>query len=109
VTDGGHERAEAASLEMHREVAERLRRDPSILERARERVRGWLGDGSVAHPWAEAWSAVLSLPAEQVAAVLTDTGQRARDLRQTSPFAGALDARTRWAILRRVREGRPPA
>jgi len=29
----------------------------------------------------------------------------ARQLRQTSPFAGALDPRTRWAIWRRARRG----
>jgi hypothetical protein len=32
-------------------------------------------------------------------AALVDPGERARALRQCSPFAGALDAGERWRIL----------
>jgi len=105
VTDGRLALAEETSLELHRVVADRLRADPSVIERARSRVQEWLREGTVARPLAEAWGAVLAQPAERVAAFLTDPGQRARDLRQTSPFAGSLDPRTRWAIWRRVRQG----
>jgi len=106
VTDGRHALVEETSLELHRAVAERLVVDPSVLSRARSRVQEWLAGGTVARPLAEAWSTVLARPAAEVAAFLTDPGQRARDLRQTSPFAGALDPRTRWSIWRRVRGGR---
>jgi hypothetical protein len=47
-----------------------------------------------------AWSAVLSGPLGEIVAVLTDPGERASDLRQCSPFAGALEPRERWRILR---------
>ena len=58
---------------------------------------------------AEAWREVLSRSVGEVAGFLEDPGDRARQLRQASPFAGFLDARTRWSILRRARdsEGRP--
>lgn len=88
------------SLALHREVAERLRRDPELLEAARERVERWLSDGSVHETWAEPWKAILDAGLEAVIEVLTDTAPAAHDLRQVSPFAGALDPRTRWAILR---------
>jgi hypothetical protein len=109
VADGRHALAEERSLELHRAVAERLRADPSLIERARRRVEDWLRDGSVARPYAEAWREVLAGPVEDVAGFLEDPGDRARQLRQASPFAGFLDARTRWAILQRARErgGRP--
>ena len=105
MTDGRHAVAEDVSLELHRAVAERLLEDPTLVERARERVVEWLRDGSVARPYAEAWRAILLEPVEAVARFLVDPGERARQLRQTSPFAGVLNPRTRWAIWRRVREG----
>ncbi len=109
MTDGRHALAEERSLALHRAVAERLRADPSLIERARRRVEDWLRDGTVARSYAEAWREVLAGPVDDVAGFLEDTGDRARQLRQASPFAGFLDARTRWSILRRAREreGRP--
>ncbi len=104
-TDGRHALAEETSLELHRAVAERLLADPALVERARRRVAGWLRDGTVARPVAEAWNAELVRPLEELAAFLADPGQRARDLRQTSPFAGFLDPRMRWDIWRRGRHG----
>jgi hypothetical protein len=108
VTDGRHAVAEKTSLALHRAVAERLRADPSQVERARRRVEGWLRDGTVAKAYAEAWREILSRPAGEVACFLEDPGERARQLRQTSPFAGFLGARTRWAIWRRSRPGVGP-
>ena len=49
-----HRLAEERSLALHREVAETVTRNPASLERARVRVAGWLNDGSVARPYAEA-------------------------------------------------------
>jgi hypothetical protein len=109
VTDGRHAAAEERSLALHRAVADRLRADPSLLERARRRVDGWLRDGTVARPYAEAWRNILSGSPGEVAGFLGDPGERARRLRQASPFAGFLDPRTRWSILRAAHEneGRP--
>ena len=105
MTDGRHAVAEGTSLQLHRAVAERLRAEPALVERARRRVEGWLRDGTVAKPYAEAWREILSCPAGEVALFLEDQGERARQLRQTSPFAGFLDARTRWVVWRRARRG----
>ncbi|MCG6926557.1 MAG: hypothetical protein LJF30_14760 [Acidobacteria bacterium] len=103
VTDGRHALAEHRSLALHQAVAERVRADPSLVERARRRVEGWLVDGTVARAYAEAWREILGLSVEEVARFLEDPGEEARRLRQTSPFAGVLDARTRWVIWRRAR------
>lgn len=103
MTDGLHALAEDASLELHRAVAQRLLAEPALIERARRRVSDWLRDGSVARTYAEAWQSVLAAPVEDVARVLTDPGERARQLRQNSPFAGFLEPRKRWPIWRRAR------
>jgi hypothetical protein len=102
MSDARHALAEERSLALHHLVAERLPADPALLERARTRVARWLVDGAVARPAAEAWRVVLEGPIEQVIATLTDTAERARRLRRSSPFAGAIDPRTRWEVWRRV-------
>jgi hypothetical protein len=104
MTDGRHSVAEDVSLALHRTVAERLLEEPALLAGARQRVADWLRGGSVARPYAEAWRGVLAGSAEEVARFLVDPGERARQLRQTSPFAGVLDPRTRWSIWRRARQ-----
>jgi hypothetical protein len=104
-----HDLAEERSLALHREVARRLREDPELVEMARERVRSWLETGFVSRRWAEAWREVLGGTLEDVIAAITDTSRRGRDLRQSTPFAGAVDARVRWEILRRTRPGAGPS
>jgi len=99
-----HQLAEDRSLALHREVARRLRDRPELLDAARERVRGWIETGRVSRNWAEAWNEALDGTLEEVIGRITDTSQAARDLRQSSPFAGVLEPRERWEILRRVRE-----
>lgn len=103
--DGRHQLAEARSLELHRLVAERLRVDPDVLARARARVAGWLQEGSVPRPFAEGWREVLGRSPDEVAAFLLDRGEAATRLRHSSPFAGVLDARARWAAWRRAGGG----
>ena len=98
-----HQLAEERSLALHREVARRLQDRPELLDTARERVRSWLETGCVSRYWAEAWNEALDGTLDEVIARITGLSQHARDLRQASPFAGALDPRVRWEILRRLR------
>jgi hypothetical protein len=42
--------------------------------------------------------------AEARSLALLDEGEHARALRQSSPFAGAIDRRTRWRMHAEVRE-----
>jgi hypothetical protein len=99
-----HRLAEERSIEYHRAIAERLRRNPAVIARARSRARSWEQTGSVS-PWhARQWMEVLALPLDEVCALLVDPGERARELRQVTPFAGALDPRERWRIWREVRD-----
>lgn len=97
-----HRTAEERGLALHAEVAYRLRADPAVLEAARHRLERWAANGAMAQRWAEAWRDILARPLEEIVALLVEPSQRANDLRQCSPFAGALDPRTRWAILRRL-------
>lgn len=100
VRDDRHEVAARRSLALHAVVAERILTDPALLDRARRIVRSWLENGTVGRRWAEAWQRVLEGRPESIAGVLRDPGPEATELRQSSPFAGVLDPRTRWQVWR---------
>jgi hypothetical protein len=96
-----HGIAEARSLAYHRAIAERLASDPAVLERARARVHAWLGAEPDAY-FAREWAVILARPLRDIATFLTDSGEHARELRQSTPFAGELDPRERWRLWREV-------
>lgn len=93
-----HARAERRSVLYHREIANRIERDESIVARALDRVETWLKDGSVARYYAQAWREVLLRPTLELRAFLVDTSDHAQALRQVSPFAGVLSPRERWTL-----------
>lgn len=100
-----HRLAEARSLAYHRAITERLRREPALLESVVARLRQELRSGDPHRRyWAEAWLRVVERPLEECLAFLTDPGERATELRQSTPFAGLLAPKERWAIHRAVRE-----
>ena len=94
--------AEERSLALHEAIATRILEHPELVERARARVRGWLQDGSVHREYAERWTTLLARPVNEIAEAIVCRDQASHDLRQVSPFAGALDPRTRWSIRREV-------
>ncbi|HEV3457353.1 MAG TPA: hypothetical protein VHG32_12400 [Thermoanaerobaculia bacterium] len=99
-----HRLAEERSVAYHRVIASRLADQPAILAAARRRVSGWLGDGTAAPAAAARWAAVLAGEPSAIAAFLIERSEIADDLRQSSPFAGALGPQERWQIWREVRD-----
>jgi len=98
-----HRLAEERSLAYHRAVAARLLADPALVDRARARVSTWLTSGDVHAEYARAWERILGASVHSIASSITDDSQEARALRQTTPFAGVVPPRERWAIWREVR------
>ena len=98
-----HELAIERSLAFHREIAQRLVRDATVLDRARERVRGWMAE-KPDRPYVRRWAGILAGTTESVAAFLVDGSESAQELRQSSPFAGVLDPQERWRIWRETRD-----
>jgi hypothetical protein len=99
-----HRLAEARSVAYHRAIAERLGREPEILVDARRRVQSWLASGDGAPFYARKWAEVLARDAASIAAFLVERSELADELRQSSPFAGALAPQERWKIWRQTRE-----
>ena len=98
----GHRTAELRSIAFHRLVADRL--DEDLLTTARARVARWVADGGpVPAPAALRWRELLDQPLPAIARRMTEDTEEMRDLRQNTPFAGALSPRERWRILSEIR------
>ena len=82
-----HQLAGERSLAFHREIAQRLLRDATILDRARQRVCGWMVENPN-RPYVIQWARILEGTVESVADFLVDRNELAQELRQSSPFAG---------------------
>lgn len=92
-----HRDPERISQAYHRLVAERL--TPELVEEAKARLRRWERSGRIDRKWADDWWALLDQPLSRIAKEISSGSQRARDLRQTSPFAGALTEQERRRLL----------
>jgi hypothetical protein len=86
-----HRLIEARSLDMHCLIARKISADPALLDVARRNIESWSARYGAEPPRAlEEWRAILARPWPEIAAIITDPGQAAARLRQSSPFAGVL-------------------
>lgn len=97
-----HREAELQSLAYHRLVAERL--NEQFVEEARRRLARWIRDERVDPRWAARWHGVLAGSVEQIADAISSDSKSARELRQSSPFAGALNEQERRRLVAAVEE-----
>ena len=98
-----HQQIDRRSLALARAIAEKVDRDPQRgLRIARDNCRRWLEqyDSPVNREWWE----ILQQPWEQIREILLGESDNSRRLRQSSPFAGVLTPRERWAIYRKFQE-----
>jgi len=99
-----HRLSEERSIAYHRVIAERFRSQPEILDKARQRVQAWLAASAEPPFYARKWEEILAGDVASIAAFLVDRGELALELRQSTPFAGALQPQERWRIWRETRE-----
>jgi hypothetical protein len=99
-----HRLTEERSIAYHRVIAERLQRQPEVLASARQRVQTWLASATEAPFYARKWSEILAGDPPSITSFLTERSELADELRQSSPFAGALDPRERGKIWRETRD-----
>ena len=94
-----HRIIEARSLAMHCLAAQKIMLDPALLDRVRRTLGAWRARYGRDAPRAlEEWAAILRRPWPQIAAFITDSGERATRLRQSTPFAGVLSVTERQRI-----------
>jgi len=85
----GHARIEARSLAMHLAIADKVRRNPRLLDAARENIRRWRRQGVDASAFAE-WEAIFDRGLAETLRVMTDPSEEAARLRHSTPFTGVL-------------------
>ena len=98
--EGGHRRAERRSLAYHRAIAKHLRRP--LVDEARQTLWKWRGQGKIDPRYAEQWEALLRRSIPEIRRAIAEDSPRARDLRQSSPFAGMLSEPERRRILEEI-------
>jgi hypothetical protein len=97
-----HRAPELHALAYHRLIADRL--DEQLVEQARRRLASWRASGRIAPQWADEWEQLLQQPLPAIARAISADTLRARELRQTSPFAGALNEQERRRLVEAVEQ-----
>ena len=97
-----HEWIDSRSLAFDRAIVEKLRAEPSLIDRARRTLDRWLEQRQpVAPPVLLEWQDILSgWPFGRILDLLGRTDETSRRLRQSSPFCGILSPEERLAILK---------
>lgn len=96
-----HQEIDARSLALHRLVAEKVRRDPTLLHIAMDNLARWRSKATSNDlEYLAEWERLLHAGLDPALAAATDDSERASTLRQASPFAGILTPSERAAFLR---------
>ena len=99
-----HRLLDARSLAMHALTAEKISRDPQLLNIARDNLQRWRARWPQSPPaWFEQWQEIMNWPWPRIAALITEQSENAIRLRQSSPFAGVLDTEERKRIYEAFR------
>lgn len=92
-----HRKLEERSLALHREIAQRIRGNPDLLTKVRERLTKDTRSGRFSISLTDAMQEWLDLlkssSLEEVLELLVDDSENARRLRQSTPLCGDPDAR----------------
>lgn len=100
------------SLAWHRHVVARMRQDEMLLVKARATLDHWMSLGPKPNRnYLAIWNAAIDSGLDAVNKLATAEGEHANNLRQSSPIAGVLQSRERWAFMKewsRKHETRKP-
>lgn len=99
-----HQDIDRRSLALHCMVAERVRDNPALFEKARVTLMRWRETVCVAsQPYLEEWERLMNEGIEASLSVAVEDSQRGAAMRQSSPFSGVLTNRERFAFLKQWR------
>jgi hypothetical protein len=96
-----HSELDARSLRMHQLVADKVRRDPALLDRARQTLAHWRQTVNVrTQPYLAEWEQLMGQGINACLAAAVENSEKAQALRQCSPLAGLLSNQERFAFLK---------
>lgn len=94
-----HRILDARSLTMHCLAAQKIERNRALLKAVKTTLNGWRTRYNDDIPPAlEEWQRLLDRPWQEISAIITDPGERASRLRQSSPFSTILSPGERQRI-----------
>jgi len=98
-----HDWVDERSRALHAAIADKIRHHPELLEIPKANLARWMKDASEAvQPALQTWKTMIETwPLEQLLEFLTQEGERADELRQSSPFSGILTPTERNKIFAR--------
>lgn len=100
-----HQCVDERSRELHTLIAEKIRRDPSLLTQVQSRLERWLTesqDSPRTRQALEEWQGVLrENPLEVILAMLASSDEEACRMRQSTPFVGILSKEERTEVFRK--------
>ena len=100
-----HDLIDKRSLELNRLVAEKIRRQPELMDLVRRRLDRTLSQPRLSESCKDAlreWQVILSTHSlNEVLEILTEDSDEGQRLRQSTPFTGILNQRERLKVLRR--------
>lgn len=100
---GRHRLAEMKSRALHQRVAEKLLKNPDVLDTALKQLEAVGQQHPSGRSYHKRWEELLRGDRIRLLQVLTEDTEEARALRQESPFAGVLKPEERRRILNRFK------
>jgi len=94
-----HRILDARSLAMHCKIAQKVSRDPDLLDKAKGNLERWIAKSEDPLPqYLREWQEILKRPWPEIAELITSMSEEATRLRSSSPFAGVLSPEERERI-----------
>lgn len=99
-----HRILDARSLAMHCRIAQKITRNPRLLNKAKANLERWSAKYEEPLPqYLREWQEILDRPWPEIAEIITSMSEDATRLRSSSPFAGVLTAGERDQIYEAFR------
>jgi DNA-binding transcriptional ArsR family regulator len=95
-----HVELDRVSLLLHQAYARKIRGNPALFDKAFHNIERWRRQNAFPQPYLEEWLAILLRGMAHTLAFMVADTEEARRLRQSSPFAGVLEPRERWELMR---------
>lgn len=101
-----HQDIDRRSLALHRLVADKLRHDPDLFDKVKQTLGRWrVTVCASSQPYLAEWERLADQGLEVCLRMSEEDSERARALRQASPFTGVLTNKERFAFLKTWRAG----
>ncbi|MEN9435989.1 MAG: hypothetical protein RIR09_644 [Pseudomonadota bacterium] len=104
-----HQDLDSRSLALHRLVADKVRRDGALLDRAKATLQRWHQTASPrTFVYLDAWKGLLEKGEDACLAAATEESDWGNALRQASPLACLLTNQERFAFLKQWNKSHAP-